>query len=438
MLQIVIISKENCPFCLRAKQKAQQEHVEYQEITVSSLEEIPERFRGTGFRTVPQIWKVLPNSEYEFIGGFEDFVKYLNKPNAKTVFNKSAEGHITGKYPLFLGEDLGFADNINLQYPELERLFDMQMGQIWNHTEVDLTQDRQDMQNVDPGITDAMVRNLLWQTLADSVASRAIGSTIMKYVSNSSLQDLYNAIILFESIHSKTYLHIIRQTLVDPQEALDKGYKDLNVVKRSNLLIDTFDSLANTATKDEQSLRELILYCVVVLYLLESINFMASFAVTFGIAELGVFQGISQNLVLIARDEMLHALAGKTVLSILAKEWPETFKRLQPRFKEMFDAVVGDEHAWADYVFSEGRQIVGLNAKLLKQYVDYAATPVAKTLGIEFDRAQELNPLPYMESYIDSSKIQVAAQELQLTSYLVNAVKGATDTDISNALKEFA
>ena len=424
-----IYTKDSCPFCVKAKALLQQKGIETKEIKV----EWPTQLPKPEFRTVPQIL----NEKGEFIGGFTELEKYLNKPQGKTVFNTSNTGHISGSYPLFLGEDLGFADSINQPYPVLEKLYDEQMGFIWNHTEVDLTQDRQDMLSLPNEVTDLMVETILWQTLADSVASRAIGSTILKYVSNPGLQDLYNAIILFETIHSKTYLHIIRQTFVDPNGALKRGYQSLEVIKRSTLLVDTFNNLLNA--KDDLStkeLRKLIMFCVVALFLLENINFMASFAVTFAIGETGVYQGIASNVKLIARDEMLHARSGGEILRILAKEWPDTFEEVRPMFKSMLDSVVSDEHAWADHLFSSGRQVIGLNAKLLKDYVDYMAIPVASILGVEFSGPKE-NPLPYMDSWLDSSKTQAAAQEIQLTNYLLNSIKSSSEEEIDSVLSKY-
>lgn len=447
MLQIIIFGKDSCPFCTKAVRLAEKLVSEgairsYDYYKVKKLEDIPLVFSShINSRTVPQVFVIKNPVEVvvEYIGGFtemrEKFVKKPQKSTKKTVFNANATGHLTGDYPLFLGEELGFADNINLQFPVLERLYDEQMAQIWNHAEIDLAQDRLDMKNVDPKITELVVLNLLWQTLADSVASRAIGDTILSHVTNSSLQDLYNAIILFETIHSKTYLHIIRQTLVDPNEALKQGYSDLKVLKRSTLLVDTFDALKNAADTSEENLRELILYCLVVLYLLESMNFMASFAVTFAVAELGVFQGVSQNVALIARDELLHARAGREVLNIVKQQWPETWARLQPRFAEMLKTVIDDEVLWADYLFSEGREMVGLNAKLLKEYVLYMAKPVANTLGVpQPANAPATNPLPYMDSYVDTSKNQIANQELQNGAYLLNSVKRSSAKEVEDLL----
>jgi len=164
---------------------------------------------------------------------------------------------------------------------------------------------------------------------------------------------------------------------------------------------------------------------------------MSSFAITFGIAELGFFQGIAQLVVLIARDEMLHAKGGMHILSIEFKNNPEAYKRVKPKIEEVFNEILEQERQWTNYLFSEGREILRLNANLVFDYVKFRAAKVANTLDIEFESPKE-DPLPYMSRYLDSSKVQVAAQEMQLSSYLLNSIDMANSNydEISALLKE--
>ncbi len=345
-----------------------------------------------------------------------------DKPK-KTVFNQNS----SLEYPLFLGDQLGLTDTINQPYPILETLYDEQIAQIWNHTEVDLTQDRMDMDIAPRSTTDLMVKTVTWQWVADSIASRAITGILLDYVTNSDLEAWYNVVALFESIHAKTYSHIVKQTFVDPNQAITDAYADMEAVKRSEVLCNAFDDLSNLPwDAPMQEKEDKLILAIVTLYLLESLNFMASFAITFGIAETGVFQGISQNVTLICRDELLHARGGNEILKIMMKTHPEAFARLQPKILEVFNAVVKGEDDWTDHLFSEGRYCIGINAPLIKSYVRWVADIPAQVLGIEFT-APKSNPLPYMDSYIDTSKVQVAAQELQLTSYLLNSVLPVKD-----------
>lgn len=430
MMEFTVYTKQNCPFCVKAKQALTSAGYAYKEVGITTPEELPR----PDFRTVPQIL-----ADGHFVGGYTQLVSYLeglNKPK-KTVFNTKNTGHLTGQYPLFLGEDLGFADSINQPYPQLEALYDKQMSFIWNHTEVDLTQDRQDMITAPAATTELMVENILWQSMADSIASRAIGSVLTKYVSNQALQDWYNAVILFETIHAKTYLHIIKQCFTDPNEVLKRGYRNLEIVKRSNILIDSFDELAGADpdTLPKEKMQELVLFCVIAMYLLERVNFMASFAITFAIGERSIYQGITQDVTLICRDEMLHAKGGEVVLRLLRNQWPDTYKALLPKIEAVFYALRQGEHDWTDHAFSNGRSVVGTNANRIKAYVDYNLIEVANVLGITSYTTEYVeNPLPYMDNYTDSSNVQAAAQEIQLTNYLVNSVKLESEESIANVL----
>ncbi|QIW90334.1 hypothetical protein OLCHANIL_00254 [Vibrio phage V05] len=279
-----------------------------------------------------------------------------------TVFNANNKGYSEG-YPLFLGEELGLFDTINRTYPELEELYQQQMAQIWNEFEVDLTQDKMDMQKVDPKVTELMVKTISWQHLADSVASKSISGLLMKYVTNSELEGLLNCWSLFETIHARTYSHIVKQTFQNPVEMLKETYDNLKVLDRSQAIVEAFDRLeALPKDSTRKEVMQAILGAIFALFALEAIAFMASFSVTFGIAETGVFQGIAQDVKLICRDEVMHTRFDYAILSILLKdpEWSHVYNSNISEYKRILDSVVEGELVWTDYLFSEGRQCVAV------------------------------------------------------------------------------
>jgi ribonucleoside-diphosphate reductase beta chain len=348
-----------------------------------------------------------------------------------SVFNANNKGFETNKYPLFLGEDLGLFDTINVAYPELEDLYQKQVSQIWNENEVSLSQDKQDMINAPKDVVDLMVKTISWQFLADSVASKSIAGLLMRYVTNSELEGMINAWSFFETIHARTYSHIVKQTVVNPNQVLRDTYNNIDIVSRSEAIVKAFDQLESlpiTASIEEK--RRAIALAFAALFALEAIAFMSSFAVTFAIAETGIFQGIGSLVTLIARDEVLHTRMDYAILNILKQdhEWLETFSELKDEIKGVLDAITNQEVKNANYLFSEGRQVIGLTAELLQEYTLYMAKPLYDTLGIPFDfQVIEKNPCSYMDKYIDSSKMQVAPQEIQLTAYKIGSVKDDTD-----------
>ena len=352
-----------------------------------------------------------------------------------TVFNQYNKGFITKKYPLFLGDDLGLFDTVNIAYPEIEKLYQQQMSQIWNENEVDLTQDRMDMLRVPKETADLMVKTISWQHLADSVAAKSIAALLIPHCTNSEFEGMLTCQALFEIIHSRTYSHIVKQTFIDPNTMIADTYNDVGVLLRSEAIVKAFDELENlpkTASKNQKMV--VLAKVMVALFALEAIAFMSSFAVTFAVAETGVFQGIGALVALICRDEVLHTRMDYTVLDILLKdkEWQEAFSENKHGLKVILDAVVEQELKWADYLFSEGRNVVGLNAPLLKEYTLYMAYPTYKFLGIDFDNEVVLeNPLPFMDKYIDPTQMQSANQEIQNTAYNIGVIENDTlDLDL--------
>lgn len=415
-MKATMISKETCPWCDKAKELLAKHNVELTITYIGDVQQLQQHVPGA--QTVPQIF-----IDEQYVGGYEDLERFFLPKKKKTVFNLENKGHETGEYPLFLGEDLGFVDTINRPYPILDTLFQEQMAQIWNEFEIDISQDRLDMMNAPKDLAGAMVETILWQHLTDTVASRSITGILLDHVSNSDLEGWYNAVALFESIHARTYSHIIKQTFVDPNEALRQGYSNFQVISRSTILTKAFDNLGNLPLDAPvQTKRKYLYIALVALYMLERVNFMGSFAITFGIAELGYYQGIAQLVALIARDELLHAKGGREILKIEIAKNPVAYESIKAEIQEIFDEVLKQERAWADYLFSKYK-ILGVNAQKVKDYVNWRSQEVAEVLGLETDFAYiDKDPLPYMARYLDSSKVQVAAQELQLTSYLLNAV----------------
>lgn len=347
-----------------------------------------------------------------------------------TKFNQNNDGYKKG-YPLFLGQELGVIDTIHVQYPKLEELYQKQLSQIWNEFEISLEQDKMDMLNVPKATKDLMVKTIMFQTSADSCACRSIVEILGKYISNSEMLNMVTLQTFFEVIHARTYSHIIKQTFTDPSEMLEELYQEANVLRRLEPIVKAFDEITNLPVGvGEKQKRQAIIKTMVALFALEAISFMSSFAVTFAITETEVFQGIGQLVTLICKDEVLHGRMDYEVLNILKQDsdWKLEMMFLTEQIKEILDSVVKQEEVWTDYLFSEGRQVIGLSATLLKEYVYFMSKPVYDSLGVPFDfPVVKNNPLPYMEKYIDSTLVMALPQEIQITSYKIGAVKDDTE-----------
>lgn len=361
--------------------------------------------------------------------------------HVKNVINIQNHNNRTG-YPLFLGDDLGFADTINLTYPELDELAKEQRGQYWTETEHSLVQDRLDFQE-DPETGDSMIRNLMSQWLMDSVAARSIMSILEPFVSNTEMIEVLSEWQYYESLHSRTYLHIMRNCFNDANALLERAKSDMMVAYRSKLIgkifNETYQMAADYTTGrpiSKEALKRQLLKTFMALYSLEAISFMNSFACTFAITETGKFQGIGNDITAICKDEIVHAKFSQCVLNILRfKEGYEPlFQEMRDELRDILIEACMQEHSFAEYIFDNGRSIVGCNTQLLKMHTAFIAAPIFKEFGFEIPEIlgeiPTRHPLPYMHKYMNPDMIQSAAQEITLTNYLVAKTVNDVQDDV--------
>ena len=359
-----------------------------------------------------------------------------------SVFNLSNDSWETGEYPLFLGKQLGLLDSINRPYPQLFELYKLQKSIDWSEDEVNLEQSRMDLLQCSQNNYDIMLKTLAFQWELDSVASRSIAPLLAPFVSNSELWLMLVKQSEIENLHALTYSEIIRQCIADPKMVFDEVLKNDNILDRSNAVVAVFDQLEeigihyqkskNTSGYNE-TLRPIILKTMITLYCLERIQFMSSFAVTFALAEQNIFQGIAKLVQKIAQDEQVHCMMDEAVLRILfgETEWIDSFNDHKLEISTIIKDIIDQELSWNKYLFSEGRNIVGLNRQLLDEWVLYNAQDVYDFLGIESDfNFIKTNPLTWMDNWLDLNKTQNANQEADNNNYSLNTVLNDIDDDI--------
>ena len=339
---------------------------------------------------------------------------------------------MVAEMPLFLGQKLGIHDTINVKHPYLEQLFTQLKSIDWVEDEVNLDRDRLQFETCPKHIRDIMIKNLAFQAELDSIASRSAGVLIAPFISNSELWRLDLAIAINEVLHSATYTHIIKMCLKDTNEFFDEVYKNEQILGRAEKVSEVFNeiqelgayyTLHGFGSYREDLLEETLIKYWVAMYALERIQFMSSFAATFALAEQDWFLGIASLVQKILKDELsIHVKRAKYVVDVLKKEFSESFNNILPELKQIVDEVLETEYTWSHYLFQEGRQIVGFNENLSKQWVNYSAQEVYETLGFElpFEKITE-SPLPFMDKWINIDKMQTAAQETQLTNYKLNS-----------------
>lgn len=353
-----------------------------------------------------------------------------------TVFNINNSGWKTKQYPLFMGEEMALYDSINVNYQELFDVYKQQVSQRWTENEFNHEQSRLDLLTCPKNIYDIMLLNLSFQWVLDSVASRAIAPLFAPFVTNSELWAALMENSNMEVIHALSYSEIVRQCVPDPTEVFKLSVQNENTIKRAVKVVGVFDELQKAGAeyilglrKNDQETYNIVFKGIVALYILERLQFMASFAATFAVVEQGYFQSIGKKVQKIMLDEIFcHYTTDARILAIelYTQRGKIAMQQCKGDILEMISEVTLQEHQWSEYLFSEGRSIVGLNPTLLNEWVDYNTQAVYDGLGlsseITFERVL-INPLKWMDNWIEIDKFQNAMQEADGNNYALNVVK---------------
>ena len=362
-----------------------------------------------------------------------------------TVFN--TEEVDTKKQPMFFGQPLGIQRYDSYKYPAFENLTKSQLGYFWRPEEVSLQKDRGDYQSLRPEQKHIFTSNLKYQTMLDSVQGRAPGMAFAPYCSLPELEACMNVWQLMEMIHSRSYTYIMKNVYSDPSEVFDTILRDDRILERATSVTKAYNDFVNHAhdydsgniwrmateghisgTFDRKELKRKLYKAVSNVNILEGIRFYVSFACSFAFGELKLMEGSAKIISLIARDENQHLAITQNILNNWKKgddpEMVEIAKEQEPWLIQAFKDTVDEEKKWAEYLFKDG-SMIGLNDKLLQQYVEWIANRRMKSIGIKpiYDIPAKNNPLPWTEHWISSKGLQVAPQETEVESYIVGGIK---------------
>lgn len=350
--------------------------------------------------------------------------------------------------PLFLGEELGLQTYLSPRYPKIYQLFKDQRAQQWVETEVDLSIDQRQWATLPEETKEITILNLANQTMMDSMLGRAPLRSLAPFITNEEYEIAWLEIQRMEgSIHSVTYSHIIQSVFPNPDEILEEIKKNSKALKRLEKITKLFDDLYLMGIKKQYEeevlgekwgedklfeLKKLILKTVTACYILESNQFNASFSMTFALAEQDILPGIAAELVLIAKDELgIHTEFGLEAVSIQRNAWPEVWDAIKDEIVEYFIEVYENESYWGEYVLSGKRKVVGLNAQLVREYLQYVITQSMMALGLAVPDhiRRDKNPITWIENWIDVSRLQPAPQEAVLLNYKLGQIDNEVDTD---------
>jgi ribonucleoside-diphosphate reductase beta chain len=348
---------------------------------------------------------------------------------------------------MFFGESVAVSRYDVQKYPFFEKLIEKQLSFFWRPEEVDLNLDKSNFESLSTQEQHIFVSNLKYQTLLDSVQGRSPNVAFLPIVSVPELETWIETWAFSETIHSRTYTHIIRAIFNNPSEIFDSIVNDKEIVKRAIAVTEHYDELIfltnqmyfsginlNVDHEFRKKIKKALLLTIVSVNVLEAIRFYVSFACSFSFAERGIMDGNAKLIRLIARDEALHLSGTMHIIDLIRSG------RDDPEMKEIYDKSIEEivdiflkankqEKEWAAYLFKDG-SIIGLNEEILSDYIDYITDSRMSAIGLNgyIKRKRKGNPLPWMDNHLKSDNVQVAPQEVELSSYLVGQVDSNVDS----------
>ncbi|HIF9108090.1 TPA: class Ia ribonucleoside-diphosphate reductase subunit beta [Photobacterium damselae] len=352
--------------------------------------------------------------------------------------------------PMFLGQNVNVARYDQQKYEVFEKLIEKQLSFFWRPEEVDVSKDRIDYNNLPDHEQHIFISNLKYQTLLDSVQGRSPNVAFLPLVSIPELETWMETWSFSETIHSRSYTHIIRNVVKDPSIVFDDIVENEQIKKRAITVSKYYDDLIEVTNQYHllglgthtvkgkevnvtlHDIKKKLYLCLMSVNILEAIRFYVSFACSFAFAERELMEGNAKIIKLIARDEALHLTGTQHMLNILRSgkdddDFVEIAEECHAECVEMFLNAANEEKEWAGYLFKDG-SMIGLNKDILCQYVEYITNMRMTAVGLKpiFPNANS-NPIPWINSWLVSDNVQVAPQESEISSYLVSQI----DNDVS-------
>ncbi|MPY23782.1 ribonucleotide-diphosphate reductase subunit beta [Shewanella psychropiezotolerans] len=351
--------------------------------------------------------------------------------------------------PMFMGQSVNVARYDVQKYEVFEKLIEKQLSFFWRPEEVDVSKDKIDYAALPDHEKHIFISNLKYQTLLDSIQGRSPNVAFLPLVSLPELETWIETWSFSETIHSRSYTHIIRNIVNDPSIVFDDIVENEEILKRATDIAQYYDDLilltqafhlhgegTHTINGKEllvtqRTIKKSLYLCMVSVNVLEAIRFYVSFACSFAFAERNVMEGNAKIIRLIARDEALHLNSTQHILKIMRAgaddpEMGEIAKECEQQAYDIFVKAAEQEKEWAQYLFKDG-SMIGLNETILCQYVEYITNERMKSVNLPCHYKEITNPLPWMKNWLESDAVQVAPQEVEVSSYLVGQIDASID-----------
>jgi ribonucleoside-diphosphate reductase beta chain len=328
-----------------------------------------------------------------------------------------------------------------VKYNKIVKFEQEARGFFWVPEEVNLTKDANDFKEASDTVRHIFTSNLLRQTALDSLQGRGPSQIFTPVVSLPELEALvYNWTFFETNIHSRSYSHIIRNIYNVPKEVFNTIHDTKEIVNMASSVGNYYDYLhklncqkeIGTMLVSEKEHIQAIWLALNASYALEAFRFMVSFATSLAMVENKIFIGNGNIISLILQDEILHRDWTAWIINQVVKEdtrFAQARQQCEAEVYAMYQDVIREEKQWADYLFNKG-PVIGLNAAILKDFVDYTAVNALKEIGIKYQTAApKTTPIPWFNKHTNTSNKQTALQESESTNYVIGVMSDQLDYD---------
>lgn len=366
---------------------------------------------------------------------------------AYTTFSKNKNNPLLE--PMFLGQSVNISRFDQQKHIIFEKLIEKQLSFFWRPEEIDISKDRIDYQSLLEHEKHIFISNLKYQTLLDSIQGRSPNIALLPLISIPELETWVETWSFFETIHSRSYTHIIRNIVNHPSLIFDDIITNTEILKRAKDIAIYYDNLIELTNYyhilgpgihqinnkkiivNLHELKKKLYLCLISVNVLEAIRFYVSFACSFAFAERKLMEGNAKIIRFIARDEALHLSATQHILNLMRSgaddpEMMDISLECQKESYKLFLMAAEQEKQWAQYLFKDG-SMIGLNTEILCQYIEFITNIRMQAIHLKTPFDIKSNVIPWINSWLSSDYVQVAPQEVEAVSYLI----GQIDTKIN-------
>jgi len=363
-----------------------------------------------------------------------------------TVFNKKNIDFTKNK--MFFGEELNTQRFDEFKYPIFDKLTQTQLGFFWRPEEVSLQKDRNDYAQLNDAQKHIFTSNLRYQTLLDSVQGRAPSIAFLPFVTIPELESCIITWDFMETIHSRSYTHIIKNIYSNPSDIFDTIIDEPAIVKRAEMVTEKYDKFIELGRRrllglkvDEYELYKSLYLALISVNILEGVRFFVSFACSFAFGELKTMEGSAKIISFIARDEAQHLAITQHILKCYKNQEKDhmmtrVMKDCEGEVYDMYRDAVAQEKEWAEFLFKEG-SMIGLSVPLLGNYIEFICNKRLRAIGLDpiFNVSSANNPLPWTNHWFNSRGLQNAPQETEIESYVIGGIKQDVDDNTFDDFK---